>query len=56
VLGIGFIVAFVYQLLNYNADGSPPLIEQALKTLVVLLISGGIFTYYWLDEHRTEQK
>jgi hypothetical protein len=52
LVGIGFIVAFVYQLFNYSSNNNPNVLQQLIDTLVVIAIAGSIFTYYWLDEHK----
>ena len=56
IFGMGYIIYFVFNLLNadrYNAG--PSFAEQFSHTLVTLAIAGGIFVYYWRDDHKKEQ-
>jgi len=63
LIGLGNIIFFVYNLMTgtdsdpyrYNAVGSaaaPTLLGNFIHLLITLAIAGGIFAYYWLDEHR----
>jgi hypothetical protein len=54
LLGIGNTIYYVYQLLNGgSADGSSgSAIGSFLHTLVTVGISGAIFVYYWIDDHK----
>jgi hypothetical protein len=55
IIGIIKLVMYVYQLLNTgNADagGGGSVVGNFLHTLITLGIAGGIFFYYWRDEHR----
>ena len=47
-------VSFVYDLLSKagGSDDDTSLGKSALYLLVFTVIYGGIFAYYWLDEHR----
>lgn len=60
--GLGRLIAYIYSLLNSGAgdssflgsDNSSPA-ANLLHTLITLTIAGGIFGYYWFDEHRKDQ-
>lgn len=58
LFGMGYIIYFIYALITperhsyYSVSNSPGVLEQFLHTLVTLVIAGGIFVYYWRDEHR----
>lgn len=47
------LIYFVYAVLQHTSGGSAPSIGKTLINLiVVLVIAGGILSYYWFDEHR----
>lgn len=48
LVGVGNIIGYVFGILN----GDSQISENTAHLLVTLLIAGGIFTYYWIDEHR----
>lgn len=62
LVGLGNIIYFVYNLMtggsdayDYNALGSPAstgLVGNLIHLVITLGIAGGIFYYYWRDEHR----
>jgi hypothetical protein len=63
LIGLGNIIYFVYSLMtggdngpyDYNAVGSQSAtgpLGNAIHLLITLAIAGGIFAYYWFDEHR----
>lgn len=59
--GLLRLVTYIYSLLNGSGDGflgsniSDP-IGNLLHTLITVGIAGGIFAFYWADEHRKDQK
>jgi hypothetical protein len=62
LIGLGNIIYFVYSLMTgptvrntYNALGSQTAtgpLGNLVHLLITLAIAGGIFAYYWFDEHR----
>lgn len=63
LIGIGHIIYFVYSILNpstgvdyYGAASNAPAgnetLALVLHVLVTLAIAGGIFAYYWIEEHK----
>ncbi|HSX01190.1 MAG TPA: DUF5671 domain-containing protein, partial [Candidatus Saccharimonas sp.] len=59
--GIGRLIVYIYSLLNGNGADSylgsnitAPL-GNFLHTLITVTIAGGLFAYYWIDEHREKQ-
>jgi hypothetical protein len=62
LIGLGNIIYFVYSLMTgtparstYNALGSQATtgpLGNLIHLLITLAIAGGIFAYYWFDEHR----
>jgi hypothetical protein len=65
LIGLGNIIYFVYGLMTgnssnsggyeYNAIGSQSytgVLGNFVHLLITLIIAGGIFAYYWFDEHR----
>lgn len=57
LVGIGYIVAFFYGLINGTAadgSGGPGVGESFLQMLITLIIAGSIFGYLWKDEHATK--
>ncbi len=63
LIGLGNIIFFVYHLMtggsstsyDYNAVGSAAangLMGNFIHLLITLAIAGGIFAYYWQDEHK----
>lgn len=65
LIGIGHIIYFVYSILTpttrsaydyYSLGSRDPGVSTlalALHVLVTLLVAGGIFAYYWIDDHKT---
>jgi Domain of unknown function (DUF5671) len=53
LIGLTHIVGYIYSLLNPSTANISPLGSLA-HMLITVLIAGGIFTYYWMDEHRRE--
>lgn len=59
--GLYRLVTYIYSLINGRAENfmgsniSDPL-GNLLHTLITVGIAGGIFAYYWADEHRKDQK
>lgn len=60
LIGLGNIIYFLYNLMsgsirdNYNLVGSPAasgVLGNFIHLLITLAIAGGIFAYYWYDEH-----
>ena len=61
LIGLGNIIYFVYSLMtggtetsSYNMMGSqasPGIIGNFIHLVISLAIAGGIFVYYWRDEH-----
>lgn len=51
------VLTYVYILIS-AASGSEgtSLVKSGLSSLVVLVVAGGVFTYYWFDEHRTVKR
>jgi hypothetical protein len=63
LIGLGNIIYFVYGLMtggdngpyDYNPAGSQSAtgpLGNAIHLIITLAIAGGIFAYYWFDEHR----
>jgi hypothetical protein len=55
VWGITSVIFYLYQLLSPHYAGSSVAndpVLQFLHLLITLAIAGGIFIYYWIDEHR----
>lgn len=54
--GVGYIVYFVYSLINGVSDAgeTTSLAQSFTHMLITVLLAGGIFTYFWRDEHRAE--
>ncbi|HEY6736247.1 MAG TPA: DUF5671 domain-containing protein [Candidatus Saccharimonadia bacterium] len=55
LIGLGKTIFYIYQLLNLgNADvsGGHTYLTETLHTLITVGISGGIFWYYWRDDHK----
>lgn len=61
LIGVFNIIGYVYGLLNnttgtgvtYSGSSENPF-ANLLHTLVTLAIAGGIFAYYWIDQHRAQ--
>ena len=51
LLGIGHIVSYIYSLMNASDANVTP-VGNLLHLVITLGIAGGIFVYYWRDEHR----
>ncbi len=63
LVGLGNVIYFVYSLMagsdtdTYNSFGSPAansLLGNFVHLAVTLAIAGGIFLYYWRDEHQND--
>ena len=55
LIGLGHIVSYIYSLLNSAAaDVSPA--GNLIHMIITVAIAGGIFFYYWRDEHRHEEQ
>lgn len=57
--GLGRLIFYIFSLINGSGGGevwgsNADPIANALHTLVTVGIAGGIFAYYWHDEHRKE--
>ncbi len=63
IVGLGNVINFVYSLISsptstapsYNAFGSPAsssILGNFVHLAITLAIAGGIFLYYWRDEHQ----
>ena len=54
LIGVGNTIFYIYQLLNGGStDGtSGSILGSTLHTLITVAISGVIFVYYWLDDHK----
>ena len=61
IWGIFRLTTYVYSLLNggggdsYLGTDNTSGVANFLHTITTLVIAGGIFAYYWIDEHRKEQ-
>lgn len=61
IWGIFRLTTYVYSLLNagggesYLGSDNSSGAANLLHTIITLIIAGGIFAYYWIDEHRKEQ-
>jgi len=53
VVGLGWTVDFVYSLLFGTSDSQTKL-QSILYFLVTIVISGSIFAYYWIDDHKKD--
>lgn len=55
ITAVGYMVYFVNSLLSASSgtSGAQSVGELCLHLLVTLVIAGGIFAYYWIEEHRT---
>lgn len=50
---IANVIGFIYVVLNKMGGGGGMSIGKAfLNMLAVLIVIGGVFAYYWIDEHR----
>lgn len=58
LFGIGYVVYFVYALINGVADDGSTgnLAETFWQTLTTVVIAGSIFAYLWRDEHATNRE
>lgn len=60
--GLFRLVTYIYSLLNGGLDnsvagsGTASPVANFLHALVTVAIAGGIFTYYWIDEHHKGQE
>ena len=55
ITGLIKIISYIYSLMNLGGgefETSP--VQDLLDTIITLGIAGGIFAYYWIDEHRKE--
>lgn len=51
------LVGLIYALVaTAGGNEGMPLGETALTTLIVTLVAGGVFAYYWFDEHRAVKR
>jgi len=47
------LIFFIYTALEHlSGNNTPSLVKAAINLVVVLVIAGGILTYYWADEHK----
>ena len=60
--GLFRLVTYIYSLLNggstsfLDASGTSLPVANLLHMLITVVIAGGIFSYYWADEHRKGQE
>ena len=51
------VIGFIYLLLQKAAgETGPTIVKSFLTMLIVLVVAGGILTYYWLDEHKLRNR
>src|SRR3989338_1925973 len=51
------VIGFIYLLLQKAAgETAPTIVKSFLTMLIVLVVAGGILTYYWLDEHKLRNR
>lgn len=56
LVSIGYIVSFIYVLITPSRTGSgPDVLQQLLRTVSILVITGGVFAYYWYEDHRSNK-
>ncbi len=55
LVGLGHIVSYIYSLLN-SADAEVRPAGNLIHMIITVAIAGGIFFYYWRDEHRHEEQ
>ncbi len=53
IVGLIYAVTFVYFIIE--GDDETSLVKQMLHTAITLIIVGGIFAYYWREDHRAER-
>jgi hypothetical protein len=47
------IITFVYLLLqSFGGEGNLDIVKAIVNMLVILVVAGGVLSYYWYDEHR----
>jgi hypothetical protein len=52
---IANVIGFLYVVINKIGGGTGMSIGRAfLNMLAILVVIGGVFAYYWIDEHRTK--
>lgn len=51
IVGIGHIIFYVYTLLGGGGSYGSGGLENLAHMLVTLVIAGGIFWYYWVEDH-----
>jgi hypothetical protein len=57
LFGMGYIIYFIYRLIVPSTWGdNPSVAENFLHMLVTVVIAGGIFAFYWFDDHRKHAK
>jgi hypothetical protein len=50
------IIGFLYEVIaKLGGNGGMSLVKAFFNMLFVLIIVGGIFAYYWIDEHKTRR-
>ena len=55
IVCVANLIGFIYVVINKIGGGNGMSIGKAfLNMLAVLIIVGGIFAYYWMDEHLTQ--
>lgn len=54
IVGAIYLIYFIYSLMegSTGSGGAESFGELFLHLLVTLIIAGGVFVYYWVDEHR----
>lgn len=53
IVGLIYAVTFIYFIIE--GDDETSLVKQLLHTVITLAIVGGIFAYYWREDHRAER-
>lgn len=55
LIGLGKTIFYIYQLLNVGnsgVTGAGTYLSETLHTVITVGISGFIFVYYWIDDHK----
>lgn len=56
--GAGILIYFIYSLMSgkVGQDGEMGYAELILHVLATLLITGSVFAYYWIEEHKSNRQ
>ncbi len=52
IIGLGKTIFYIYSLLNSGNGQNGSVLGNLLHTIITVGISGAIFVYYWVDDHR----